>query len=207
MPDSTTPLSILLADDHQMVCDALKRVLSEDHGFQVDIAHDLEGTLRGLATGAYDVVLLDLSMPGMDGLAGLRRVVFAAPDSHVVLFSGNADDRTVWAAIDAGAKGYIPKSLSSQSLASTLQLVASGQQFVPLSVSRSAALRTENTPLSAQEIHILTSVANGKTNREIALDLELAEITIKVKMRAICTRLGAKNRTHAAMLAKLDNLL
>lgn len=203
-------ISVLIADDHSLVADAIKLVLLEERDFTVQICNSFETTLEAMqvAPEGFDVIMLDISMPGMEGLKSVKSVVSAAGGGNVVIFSGTTDDDFIWQAIGLGAKGFISKTQPCKSFASTLRLIADGNEFVPLSLARKSQERKSGVSVvDERERLILRSAAAGKTNKEIAIELDTTEVAIKMKMRAICAKLDARNRTHAAMIAKQTGLI
>lgn len=197
-------LEILIADDHQLIREMVEMYLKTQPDIAVSLSDSLASTLDACANrGGFDVVMLDLAMPGMAGLAGVEKVIAANAGKPVVLFSGNASRDTVSQAIAMGAKGYIPKTLPAKSLTNAIRFVAAGETFLPMSylMDDQPSEEQQNWNLSAQEMRVLKKLCEGKTNKEIAREMELSEVTIKMYMRSICSRLGAKNRTHAAMIA------
>ena len=204
MTENESDVAVLIADDHKMIAEALKSTLTAEEGFSVVLVESLTEALDSLRNrpDGFDLVLLDVSMPGMQGLRSVKHVVEAAVNGAVVVFSGTAEPDFVWQAIELGAKGYISKDQPLRSLPSTLRLIADGHEFVPLSLTRQK-LETNSTTsvISEQDRLILKSVAQGKTNKEIAIELDQTEIAVKMKMRAICSRLNARNRAHAVIIA------
>ncbi|WP_417243990.1 response regulator transcription factor [Celeribacter sp.] len=202
-------ISVLIADDHTLVADAIKMVLLEERDFDVRVCNSYGDTLTALKEGdGYDVVMLDISMPDMQGLKSVKSVVEAVGEGSVVIFSGTADEDFIWQALSMGAKGFISKAQAFKSFPNTLRLIADGNEFVPISLARKSQDGVRGTSaIDGRERLILRSAAAGKTNKEIAIELETTEVAIKMKMRAICSKLDARNRTHAAMIAKQTGLL
>ena len=123
---------ILVADDHRLIAESVSLSLSMSEGFDVEISDSLSSTLEKIISEPpYAIVMLDLRMPGMDGINSIKKVVDAAGDANVVLFSANADTHTVARAIEVGVRGLVPKTLPLQSLGSVLRLIQSGQMFIP----------------------------------------------------------------------------
>lgn len=199
-----TGLSVLIADDHLLVRDTVAHYLAAEGDVTVALAETLPEALRAIdARGRFDVVLLDVGMPGMDGLAGIERAVAANGGGAVVLFSGGLKRAFVADAVARGARGFIPKTLPARSLIHALRFVAEGRVYLPVQFlsEESAGNGAPLAGLTPQEGRVLRHLCAGMSNKEIARAMDLSEVTIKTHMRAICHKLGAKNRTHAAMIA------
>lgn len=203
-------MRVLLADDHNLVRDALKSYLERlEPESEVLTAQSLADAMAVAdRSEAVDLVILDLKMPGMDGLKGLREMRERMPTIPVVLMSGAATQDDVRAALDLGARGFLPKTISGQALVSALRLILAGERFVPLDALDGGEdavqpVRIEGgVPLTHREGEVLTYLEKGWSNKEIARALELQEVTIKLHIRGICRKLGAKNRTQAALRAQ-----
>lgn len=207
---NTNKIQVLIANGQRMIADALSNALIAHGGFSVDRSVSLETTLIALRARKNDtvMVLIDHTMPGMQGLRSVRLVIEAVPKGSVVLFFYTVDADFLWRAIDLGAKGSILTSQSLRSLPTALQLMHEGNVFVPSSESHRRSLNAERNPLLDEaQIFMLRTAAEGKTNKEIALELNLSEISVKMKMRAIYQTLSARNRAHAVMLASKANLI
>jgi two-component system nitrate/nitrite response regulator NarL len=197
-------IRVLIADDHQLVRDLVSLHLTAQGGTTVRTAETLGDALNAVEEeGAFDVVLLDLAMPGMNGLKGLTDMIEANKDKPVLLFSGQAQRETVEKALELGAAGFVPKNMPAKSLMNAIRFVVAGETFLPasyLSEASTAAVVAE-TGLSPKEIVVLRGIRAGLMNKEIASQMKMSEVTIKMYVRSICTKLNARNRTHAAMLA------
>ena len=194
---------VLLADDHRLIGEAVATLLSNTERFSVDTAETFDETLSCLADdGPYDIVMLDLRMPGLVGLDGVRQVVEQAGKGQVVLFSANADRHILTKSIELGVRGLIPKTMPLQSLVSVLRLIESGQMFVPADTLEEKPAAGERDKLTDVELHVLRLAAAGLTNKHIANDMDQSETTIKMHMRTICRKLGARNRAHAAVIGR-----
>jgi len=198
-----------------MVRDAVAQTLGAEGSFTVLTAGDFPAVLSTLQTSApVEMLLLDVFMPGMSGLESVQQVLSKYPDLKVILFSGNVNSEFVFQALQIGVRGYVPKTLPLRSLTSALHLVQSGQVFLPMSLLAASgnaggfdARPDHQKQLTPKETRILQFVADGKTNKEIAWSLGVSEVTIKMYMRSVFSKLGASNRTHAVMLAKARMLL
>jgi DNA-binding NarL/FixJ family response regulator len=196
-------MRVLLADDHRLIAESVSLSLSSSDSFVVDLADSLPSTLATLKReDAYAIVMLDLRMPGMDGIASIRKVVDAAGPANVVLFSANANRHILARATEAGVRGLIPKTLPLQSLGSVLRLIESGQMFIPAEGATPKGCQPDNIVLTKTELTVLQLAASGMTNKHIANTLEANETKIKMHMRTVCRKLGARNRAHAAMIGR-----
>ncbi|MFP4239646.1 MAG: response regulator, partial [Rhodosalinus sp.] len=197
---------ILIADDHRMITEAVARLLQRTGSFETHVVGTLGEAIQELGGDRrYDLLLLDVRMPGMTGLESVRRVLSRAGESKVVLFSGEADRRFVAGAVKLGVRGLIPKTMPLKSLVSALHLILSGEIFLPADGGAPAAELAQDARtdvLTKLEITILRLAADGLTNKEIALQINGSEVAIKMHMRMICKKLDAKNRTHAAIIAR-----
>jgi DNA-binding NarL/FixJ family response regulator len=204
-------MRVLLADDHNLVRDALKNYIERlEPSVEILTAESLGDALAVVERSQpLDLVILDLKMPGMLGLEGLKEMRTRLPDLPVVIMSGGASQEDVRAALDMGARGYLPKTLSGPAMVSAIKLILAGERFVPFdafgSPSPGAAPpphATEAAALTQREREVLDYLKDGLSNREIARALALQEVTIKLHIRGICRKLGAKNRTQAALRAQ-----
>jgi DNA-binding NarL/FixJ family response regulator len=199
-------MRILLADDHDMVRETISAYLQSQGGADVTLATDLPAALDKISgTGPFDLVLLDFNMPGMAGLNGLTQALQANGGKGVAILSGSAPARVAQDALDAGAVGFIPKTMGAQSLLNAVRFMSAGETYVPVDLMREDT-STDNHPLrsklSPRELDVLDGLCRGQSNKEIANDLGLQEVTIKLHVRTLCRKLEAKNRTQAALTAK-----
>lgn len=214
-------MKLLIADDHTLFRDALIQYIERsDPNADVALAKDFHGALDRLQQDSYqDLVVLDLRMPGMNGLNGIKIVREKFPDIPVALMSGVAEEEDVRTALEFGAVGYFPKTLSGKALLSAIKYVLSGNKFVPEGVNSGTKFmpsyyddpkETESVDsqslsdlkLTPRENEVLSYLVDGAANKEIATALDLQIVTVKLHVRGICRKLGAKNRTQAALMAK-----
>lgn len=200
--------SVLIADDHDIVRDAVALVVGNEMDVPVLTAKDKDTVMQQIRdAGPFDVLLLDIAMPGMASKSSVEEVIAANAPGAVVVFSGLVDEPFVRQAILNGARGYIPKTLPLKSLSSTLKLIASGQIFVPFTVQEPESIDIQTPKLSSKEMAVLRLLVKGQTNKEIARALDSTEVRVKMHLRSICSRLNAKNRTQAALIAEQSGLV
>lgn len=204
-------MRLLLADDHDLVLETLGAFLSAQGEFDVETCGALEAALEKIGNDtAYDLVLLDYSMPGMDGLTGLERAIAASFGRPVAIMSGTATKAVAQEAIDKGAIGFLPKTMAAKSLVNAVRFMAMGETYVPLDFLN-ATEEGPDTPLakllSEREMQVLNGLCRGLSNKELARELDLQEVTIKLHVKTLCRKLEAKNRTHAAMIGKEAGLV
>jgi len=207
--DNENTLKIAIADDHKLLADAVSSMLGGERGFETSCCYDLESLLKLLERGKFDVILLDLKMPGMSGLDSVAQVVRAARDGYVVLFTGQVDRHVLDKALELGVRGLIAKTMPLRSLGSIIELISSGQIFVPVGADfPGSTTDLENSHgLNDKELYVLRLAADGMTNKEIAREMGATEVIVKMHMRSICRKLGARNRAHAAIISRERSLL
>ena len=196
-------MRMLLADDHDLFRESVAAMVAADGDVTVVAVSDLAATLAALETGPFDLVLLDYQMPGMNGLSGLDEVRARLGDKPVAILSGTTRRDLAEEALARGAAGFVPKTLGVKAMIAAIQLMAGGGTFAPLSMlddapPHGAAL----DELTRREMDVLRGICQGKSNKEIARDLDVQEVTIKLHVKTLSRKLGAKNRTHAAMMAR-----
>lgn len=202
-------LRFLVADDHDLVREAIGSFIESDGPVEVSLAADLDEALSAIeSSGAFDLVLLDYNMPGMNGLEGLERTIEINKGKPVAILSGTASRDIAEEAIHAGAAGFVPKTLGSKSMVMAAKFMAEGEIFAPFSFMQNRNERdTSKTGLTKREYQVLRGISEGKSNKEIARDYDLQEVTVKLHAKTLSRKLEAKNRTHAAMIARDQNLI
>ena len=227
-------MKLLLADDHALFRDALVLYIERaEPGSEVTLAKDFPEALQKMDEyPEQDLILLDLRMPGMDGMDGIKCIKEKYPNIPVALMSGVAEKEDVEAAMSLGAVGYFPKTLSGKALIKGIQLVLSGEVFLPTDANthnimpsyyadndgRGAVNRCSGTTgeqnndnngegapeitLTQRERQVLSFLSKGASNKEIANNLGLQVVTIKLHVRGVCRKLNATNRTQAALRAR-----
>ncbi len=210
-------MKLLIADDHTLFRDALVQYIERaDSAARVTLAKDFDQALEILEQNQdQDLVILDLRMPGMGGLTGFKIMSERFPGQRVALMSGVAEERDVKNALELGAVGYFPKTMSGKALLMAIQEVVAGEVFVPegkksvfMPSYYADAQATNENPMPSdvhftpREGEVLSYLVDGASNKEIARDLDLQIVTVKLHVRGICRKLNAKNRTQAALRAK-----
>lgn len=193
---------ILLADDHDLVRDTIAFFLTSNAGFRVEQAGSLDEALKiNAERGPFNLILLDYTMPGMGALSGLTRMC-ALSGCPVAILSGTAPPDIARRALRAGAAGFLPKTLDPQALVTAIRKMLIGETFLPENFLAEAPTAANATSLTPREQEVLRRVAEGKLNKEIARDLEIQEVTVKLHVKTLSRKLRARNRTHAAMLGR-----
>jgi len=203
--EAADKVRVLLVDDHALVADLVSGFLGASDDFEVRTCADFASALSLIASeGPFDVVLLDVVLPGSVGIESFEQAIQANQGGAVVVFSGNVATQFVEKTIAIGGKGFIPKTLPLRALGSAVRLVASGEVFLPAPsriVPRQGS-RDEKVILSHTEAEILRMVAEGHPNKEIAWRTDMSEATVKMHLRGISRKIGARNRTHAVVVGK-----
>ncbi len=221
-------MKLLIADDHALFKDALVQYIERANPTSsVVLTEDLHGALDYLKKDdSFDLVILDLRMPGMNGMKGFQDIRDAYPHIKVALMSGVANDSDIRQALDFGAVGYFPKTMSGRALLGAIQAVVEGDVYIPEgtdsdfmpsyysdmvhcaasnasgSSSLSDNVSIEELKLTPREAEVLTYLADGASNKEIAIALDLQIVTVKLHVRGVCKKLDANNRTQAALKAR-----
>jgi len=211
-------MHILLVDDHTLFREALIHVLNQlsEQVIVLEATDVAEATQFISHSRNLDLVLLDIDLPGVDGLTALPDLRELAPTIPIVVLSGSENALDVKRALDAGSVGYIPKSCSSHEMLTALNIVLQGDVFVPPRLlikieSLTVQLDKEKSDLqcllTARQIDVLELMSKGFSNKAIANTLNVAEGTIKLHVAAILRALDARNRTHAVTEASRRGLL
>jgi DNA-binding NarL/FixJ family response regulator len=210
-------MNILLIDDHPLfragIADVVRELSTATHCAEVS---NCEGAVRLIKGGAeFDLILLDLNLPGMDGMTGITILRDALPATPIVILSATENAAKIRQAIGTGAKGYIPKSSGRDLILGALRLVLSGGVYLPLNLIQMPGGEGHAGPdtglaagpdaacagLTPRQLDVLRLLARGKSNKEIAYTLGLAENTVRVHVAAILKYLDVKNRTEAGYAA------
>ena len=199
-------LRVLIADDHDMVRDTFTMFLETSGTAQTVPAGTLDEALDIMRQkGPFDLVLLDYTMPGMKGLEGLKAALEISGGNPVGIVSGTGTRLIAQQALDMGAAGFLPKSMPAKTLVNAVRFMAMGEVYAPVDFmsGKDAPDETDfERDLSDREKQVLRGLMAAKSNKEIALELDLQEVTIKLHVKTLCRKIDAKNRTDAAMMAR-----
>ncbi|TYB54749.1 response regulator transcription factor [Nonomuraea sp. PA05] len=203
-------IRLLIADDHPIVRDGLRGMFAGDPGFEV-LGEAADGAQAvALAQALHpDVILMDLRMPGMDGVAAIKELARLGSPARVLVLTTYDTDRDVMPAIEAGATGYLLKDTGRDELVRAVRTAARGEAVLSPSVATRllGQVRTPADPLSARELEILRLIADGATNREAAARLFISEATVKSHVLHIYNKLGVNDRAAAVATAFRRGLL
>jgi NarL family two-component system response regulator LiaR len=192
-------MRVLIADDHRLMLDGIRRALEEDGGFEI-VAETQNGTqvLPLIARTKPDLVLLDVRMPNMDGLTCLDEIRRRHPDVKVVMLSASTSQDMIETALRRGASAYIVKSIDPSDLPATLRQAIDKNIFSAVGLAEAGdSSGAKAAGLTEREISILKALARGSSNEEIAKEFWVAQQTVKFHLTNIYRKLGVKNRTEA----------
>lgn len=211
---ATLPIRILVVDDHAIVREGLTRILSQEPDFEiVGEAGDSASALLAVEKFKPTVVLLDIRMPGGDGIDVCRTITARFPDVRVIILTAFLDSDTINRCIQAGAKGYVVKDVERTDLKESIRGVARGEAFLDRKAHTVVLERLKRegdrnrVVLNEREVSILKLMAEGCTNRQIAGTLYVSEGTIKDQLQKIMDKLGATNRVSALYVAAKEGLI
>ncbi len=212
----SAPIRVLVADDHLVVREGLRLILETEAGFEVaGEAADGAEAVRLAAELSPDVVLMDLRMPGVDGLEAMARIRESRPDAAIVVLTTFDEDDLMARALEAGARGYLLKDVTREALLDAVRAAARGEMLlrpevlarVLASRSKRQASASQGVALSGREREVLGAVARGERNKEIARQLGISERTVKAHLASAFNKLGVDSRAGAVSVAMQRGLL
>ena len=197
-----TAIRVLIVDDHPLLREGVAAVLQE----QPDISVVAEATRGAEAIELFrqhrpDVTLMDLLMPDMSGIAAITAIRAEFPSARIVVLTSYAGDAHAVNALKAGASAYLLKSMLRKELLDTIRAVHAGKRRVPPEIAVEIAEHSADDTLTERELEVLRRVGSGLSNKQIAQQLTISEGTVKAHMKSILPKLGARDRTHAVMIA------
>jgi DNA-binding NarL/FixJ family response regulator len=202
-------ITVLIVDDHEVVREGLRLSLSRSpHIRVVGEASDGASAVALAERRRPNVVIMDVRMPGMDGLEATREISAKVPATSVLIFTAYSERSLLGRGLDSGAKGYILKEAQHQTLVRAIEKVASGEGFVdPALMPDVLAANQRDDMLTAREREILELLADGNSNSDVAARLFISQETVKSHVRHILTKLEADTRTHAVAIALREAII
>jgi DNA-binding NarL/FixJ family response regulator len=205
-------IRVLVVDDHPVVREGLMAVLEDTKDVQVvGEAGSAEEALSSVERTRPDVVLLDLELPGMNGVDAIPRFSAATAHPRVIVLTAYDTEERVLASLKAGAAGYVLKGVPASEIAQAIRAVAGGESYLTPRVAARVVAQVNapkrSSALSARERQVLRLVARGRSNKQIAKELVITERTVKFHMTSIFNKLGADNRAQAIAIAAERGLL
>lgn len=204
----TPRIRILVVDDHFMIRLGLIGAFAAERDLElVGEARNGAEAIEAFGKLLPDVTLMDGILPDIHGVEVTRRIVQSWPAARIILVSINETAEDIHRAMEAGARGYVPKSCEKDMIVRAIRTVATGSLFLPPELARRLAERNTQVSLSARELEVLRLIAQGKANKQIAAELALSEATIKTHIAHILAKLDAPDRTRAVTVAMERGLL
>jgi two-component system, NarL family, response regulator len=204
----TTKIRIMLADDHEVVREGLAAILARDENFEV-VAEVGDGATavdmwRRLKP---DIALLDLRMPIMEGVDAIRLIREQDVEAKLIILTTYDGDEDIYQGLRAGAKGYLLKDTPREQIVDAIHAVMAGRTYIPSQVGEKLASRINVDVLTEKELQILKRIAVGKSNKEIARELNISEGTVKFHSNSVYSKLGVASRTEAVKVATARGLV
>ena len=201
-------LTIMIVDDHYLVRVGLTSIIGLEHDMTVcGEAASGEQAVAMYAARRPDVVLMDVRLPGISGIAATEAIRADFPDAKIIVVSTYISDEEVYAALKVGAMAYLVKSVAREELIQAIRKAAAGRRHVPADLAARLADRMSRASLSGRELDVLRLLVGGKRNREIASALDITEGTVKLHVSSILGKLGAVDRTEAVTVALQRGLI
>src|SRR5277367_6520043 len=201
MSSDSSPIRILSVDDHPLIRQGIAGLVATQADMNL-IAQAANGreAIQQFRQHRPDIVMMDLQMPEMNGLEAIIAIRGEFPEAHIIVLTTYAGDVQALRALKAGARAYLLKDSLHKELLSTIRAVQAGKKSLSPEVSFQLAEHATDDALSPAEVRVLRLIAEGNANKEIAAQLLTSEDTVKGQVRNILSKLGAKDRTHAAMI-------
>lgn len=201
-------IRVLIVDDHPLLREGVIAVLEDQPEVEVVAeASDGREAIDAYAAHRPDVTLMDLQMPAMSGTEAIAEITTRFPDARIVVLTTYKGDVSALRALKAGAVGYLLKSQLRTELVETIRTVHAGGRRIPAEVAADLAAHIGDDSLSEREIQVLRFVAQGNSNKRVALTLGVTEETVKAHMKRIISKLNANDRTHAVTIALRRGIL
>jgi len=195
-------IRVLIIEDHNVVRQGLIALINLAEGIEVvgEAADGVEAIAQ-FRKHQPDVTLVDLRLPKMGGVEVIQRVRSEAPNARFVVLTTYDGDEDIYRALKSGAKAYLLKGMTSEELISTIREVAAGKSHIPAAIAERLAERMGTEDLTPREADVLEQIVHGKSNKEIATELDISEATVKTHINSLLSKLGVSDRTQAATAA------
>ena len=195
-------IRVLIVEDHNVVRQGLIALINLAEGIQVvgEAADGVEAVTQ-FRKHQPDVTLVDLRLPKMGGVEVIQRVRGEVPNARFVVLTTYDGDEDIYRALKSGAKAYLLKGMTSEELISTIREVAAGKSHIPAAIAERLAERMGTEDLTPRETDVLEQIVHGKSNKEIATELDISEATVKTHINSLLSKLGVTDRTQAATAA------
>ncbi|HEX4032257.1 MAG TPA: response regulator transcription factor [Terracidiphilus sp.] len=195
-------IRVLVVEDHNVVRQGLVALLNVAEGLEV-VAEAADGVeaITQFRKHKPDVTLIDLRLPRMSGVDVIQRVRMETPQARLIVLTTYDGDEDIYRALKAGAKAYLLKGMTSEELISTIRLVHEGKSHIPPAIAEKLAERMGAEELTPREFDVLEQIVYGKSNKEIAAELDVSEATVKTHINSLLGKLGVSDRTQAATAA------
>jgi len=201
MTADASSIRILAVDDHTVIREGVAALVATQSDMSlVAQASDGREAIQQFRTHRPDVTLMDLQMPQMNGLDAIIAIRVEFPQARIIVLAGNIGDVQVVRSLKAGARACVLKNLSHKDLLETIRAVHAGKKTLSPEASMQFAEHATDDALTPAEVRVLRLIADGNANKEIAAQLSISEETVKGQVRNILSKLGANDRTHAAMI-------
>jgi DNA-binding NarL/FixJ family response regulator len=202
MTNSPDQIRILVVDDHPLLREGIVSLVEKQADMQIVAeAANGEEALQFFEQHRPDVTLMDLRLPGMDGVEAMSAIVGKHPEAKVIMLTSLSGDTQIARALRAGARGYLLKDLLRKELIEAIRTVQSGRKRIPPEIAAQIAEHASDTTLTRREIEVLQLIAAGNPNKLVADRLSVTEDTIKMHVKSILSKLNANDRTHAVTIA------
>ena len=195
-------IRVMVVEDHAVVRQGLVALLSSVP--DIEVAGSVSDGAEAVATFAHlnpDVTLMDLQLPRMGGVEAITRIRASSPAARFIVLTTFDGDEDIFRAMQAGAKAYLLKGMDLDELVTTIRSVHAGKGRIPYAVAEKLAERVSGQQLTARELGTLERIVAGRSNKEIASDLNISEATVKSHVNSLLGKLGVEDRTQAAIMA------
>ena len=195
-------IRVLIVEDHNVVRQGLVALINLAEGLEV-VAEAADGVeaIAQFRLHQPDVTMIDLRLPKMGGVDVIQRVRLESPNARFVVLTTYDGDEDIYRALKSGAKAYLLKGMTSEELITTIREVAVGKSHIPAAIAERLAERMGTEDLTPREADVLEEIVHGKSNKEIATELDISEATVKTHINSLLSKLGVTDRTQAATAA------